>query len=129
MDLFRILLAVMHLHFREIHILERLFQRLPKIRLKEFLIKTQVHENKNAASEMIYSHCGPCLLLSASLPSSAWKKASWCNFLYYNGVKVFIKSHIFLFNLYTRYFQINPYPCGKVRKSCENERGITLTIY
>ena len=76
MDLFQILLTLMHLHFREIHIVERFFQRLPKIRLKEFLIKTQVHENKNAASEMIYSHCGPCLLLSASLPSSAWKKAS-----------------------------------------------------
>ena len=38
-------------------------------------MKTQVHENKNATSEMIYSHCGPCLLLSASLPSSAWKKS------------------------------------------------------
>ena len=43
--------------------------------MKEFIVKMQVHEYKNATSEIISTHCGPCLLLSASLSSSAWKKS------------------------------------------------------
>jgi hypothetical protein len=49
--------------------------RLREIKLKESLMKRKVHKNKNATSENDFHPLWTIyLLLSASLPSSAWKK-------------------------------------------------------